>query len=152
MLHDAPPVGERYLPWMTALAALFALRVLAQAVQRLGDVPFLPPFDAWQGSGLPYPALLESQAVILALLAWALLLVRARTASPGPWLHRACFVLGGAYWIAMAFRLVAGITFLADVDWFAHSLPALFHVVLASFVLLFGHYAYRVGPAARGAQ
>ena len=36
--------------------------------------------------------------------------------------------------------LAAGLTFLADHPWFAKSLPAFFHVVLASFLLLLGHY------------
>ena len=136
---------------MLALAALFALRVLAQAVQWVGPVPFLPPFDAWQGSGLPYPALLGSQLLIVALLARALQVVRSRSIRPASWKHRACFILGGAYFAAMAFRLVAGLTFLSDVDWFAESLPALFHLVLAAFVLLFGHYVYSSGRDAGGA-
>ncbi|MCY4625891.1 MAG: hypothetical protein OXC99_12955 [Chloroflexi bacterium] len=49
----------------------------------------------------------------------------------------------------MAVRLVAGLTLLSDVEWFASTLPALFHVVLASFILLFGHYLYRAGKNAR---
>ncbi len=135
---------------MVALAALFVLRVLAQAVQWAGPVPFLPPFDTWQGSGLPYPALLASQVVIIALLARALLLVQGNTVRPATWKHRACFVLGGAYFTAMALRLAAGLTFFSDVDWFAESLPAFFHLVLATFVLLFGHYVYSAGRDAGG--
>ena len=151
IMSDTPSLRERYLPWLAALAVLFALRVLAQAVQWLGPVPLLPPFDAWQGSGLPYPALLASQAAIIALLVRALLLVRSQSVRPATWKHRACFVLGGAYFGAMAFRLAAGLTFLADVEWFAQSLPALFHLVLASFVLLFGRYVYSAGRDAGGA-
>ncbi|MDE2801746.1 MAG: hypothetical protein OXK21_02550 [Chloroflexota bacterium] len=135
----------QYLPWMTALTLLFVLRVIAQAVQWVGPVSFLPPFDAWQGSGLPYPALLASQLAIVALLVWTMLVVRADAVQPAPWKHRACFVLGGVYFGVMAFRLAAGLTFLADAAWFSAPLPALFHVVLASFILLFGHYLYRRG-------
>ena len=149
-MNDTAPLHQRYLPWMLALAALFVLRVLAQAVQWAGPVPFLPPFDTWQGSGLPYPALLASQVLIVALLARALAVVRSRSITPATWKHRACFVLGGAYFAAMAFRLAAGLTFLSDVGWFAESLPALFHLVLATFVLLFGHYVYSAGRNAGG--
>ena len=150
-MNDTAPLHQRYLPWMLVLAALFALRVLAQAVQWAGPVPFLPPFDAWQGSGLPYPALLASQVIIVTLLARALVVVRSRSIRPASWKHRACFVLGGAYFAAMAFRLLGGLTFLSSVDWFADSLPALFHLVLATFVLLFGHYVYSAGRDAGGA-
>ncbi len=144
-MNDAMSLHQRYLPWMLALTALFVLRVLAQAVQWAGPVPFLPSFDSWQGSGLPYPALLASQVVIIALLARALVVVRSRSIRPASWKHRACFLLGGAYFAAMAFRLLAGLTFFSDVEWFAQSLPALFHLVLAAFVLLFGHYVYSAG-------
>ncbi|MCY4581418.1 MAG: hypothetical protein OXE50_01255 [Chloroflexi bacterium] len=150
-MNDATSLHQRYLPWMLTLAALFALRVLAQAVQWAGPVPFLPAFDAWQGSGLPYPVLLGSQALIVALLARALMVVRSRSVRPASWKHRACFVLGGAYFGAMAFRLLAGLTFLSEVEWFAGSLPALFHLVLAAFVLLFGHYVYSAGRESGGA-
>lgn len=150
-MNDTAPLHQRYLPWMLALAALFVLRVLAQAVQWAGPVPFLPPFDTWQGSGLPYPALLASQVLIIALLARALAVVRSGSITPATWKHRACFVLGGAYFAATAFRLAAGLTFLSDVGWFAESLPALFHLVLATFVLLFGHYVYSAGRDVGGA-
>lgn len=150
-MDDSAAVHQRYLPWMLALAALFVLRVLAQAVQWAGPAPFLPPFDTWQGSGLPYPALLASQVAIIVLLARALLVVRSGSIRPASWKHRACFVFGGAYFAAMAFRLIAGLTFLSHVEWFAQSLPAFFHLVLAMFVLLFGHYVYSAGRNTGGA-
>ena len=143
------PPHTRYLPWMLALTVLFVARVLAQAVQWAGPVPFLPDFDAWQGSGLPYPALFAGHVVIIALLVRVLLLVRAEAIRPATWKHNACFILGGVYLAVMAIRLVAGLTFLSDVEWFASTLPAFFHVVLASFILLFGHYLYRAGRSAR---
>ena len=104
-------IHSRYLPWMLALTALFVLRVLAQAVQWVGPVPFLPSFDAWQGSALPYPLLLTTQVAIIALLARVLFLVRADAVRPASWKHNACFILGGAYFAVMAIRLVAGLTF-----------------------------------------
>ena len=145
MNKDMSPLHRRYLPWMLALTVLFAARVLAQAVQWAGPVPFLPSFDAWQGSGLPYPALFASQVAIIALLVRVLFLVRADAVSPASWKHNACFILGGLYFAVMGARLVAGLTLLSDVEWFDSTLPALFHVVLASFILLFGHYLYRAG-------
>jgi hypothetical protein len=51
------------------LLALFALRVLGQLLVLLGVAPFLPPMDDWQSGLLPYPLLLASQVLILALCA-----------------------------------------------------------------------------------
>lgn len=141
-MKDTDATHSRHLPWMAALTALFVLRVLAQAVQWAGPVEFLPPFDAWQGSGLPYPVLFTSQVAIVALMVWVVLLVRSGGVQPARWKHSACFVFGSVYFGVMAFRLVAGLTFLSDVEWYSSSLPALFHIVLASYVLLFGHWLY----------
>lgn len=134
-----------HLYLMFPLSVLFALRVLAQLVQAVYEAPFLPPFEAWQGSGLPYPVLLGSQAVILALIVLALWKVRKGDIIPRPWQYLGCFALGGVYLSVMAFRLVAGLTFLAENEWFASSIPALFHVILASLILIFGHYLLTLG-------
>lgn len=133
---------------MLLLASLFVLRVLAQLVQAVREVPFLPPFETWQGSATPYPVLLGVQAGVIAALAGVLWWVRADAIDPRPWKYRACFVLGGAYFAVMGFRLLAGLTFLADHAWFAKSVPALFHLVLASFVLTLGMHLR--SKAARG--
>src|ERR1700716_2324965 len=54
------------LLWM--LSALFAVRVLGQAVQHWWPQTYLPPFNAFQGSRLSYPTLLSAQAIILGLM------------------------------------------------------------------------------------
>ena len=54
------------------LTIAFLLRVIGQAVQRWSPVKFLPPFDDWQGSGLPYPVLFGAQIVILVVAALVL--------------------------------------------------------------------------------
>ena len=133
-------MGRRYLPWMLLLAGLFGLRVAAQLAQAAYEVPFLPPFDDWQGSVIPYPALLATQAGILAAMAVVIARVRTDAIAPRPWKRQACFAVGGAYFGVMAFRLVAGLTFLSDYAWFAQTLPAFFHIVLAAFVLTLGRY------------
>lgn len=135
-------MGRRYFPWMRALAGLFVLRVLAQLIQALHPVSFLPPFQAWHGAVLPYPILVASQVAVMLVLACVLWRVRTDAISPSPWKHRTCFTLGGLYFAFMAFRLFAGLTLLADHPWYSKSLPAFFHVVLATFILMLGHYIY----------
>jgi sterol desaturase/sphingolipid hydroxylase (fatty acid hydroxylase superfamily) len=136
-------MGRGFLPWMAALSALFALRVLAQAIQVVSPVTWLPPFEAWQGSGLPYGLLLLSQLVILLAMAAALWAIARDAVRPAPWAWRLCLVVGSLYFGAMALRLLLGLTLLAEGPWFASWLPSLFHLVLASFLLLFGVYLRR---------
>ncbi|PYO37218.1 MAG: hypothetical protein DMD86_03345 [Candidatus Rokuibacteriota bacterium] len=50
---------------LVALTALFAARVLGQALVAFLDVPLLPPMSAWYSGLLPYPILLPTQLLIL---------------------------------------------------------------------------------------
>ena len=139
-------MGRRHhLLLMLLLSGLFALRVVAQLVQAVHEVPFLPSFEAWQGSAIPYPVLLGLQAIIVAVLMVLLWRVHTNVISPRPWKHQACFALGGVYLGVMTFRLIAGWTFLAEYAWFAKSVPALFHIILAGLILILGHYLLTLG-------
>ena len=133
---------RRYFPWLLVLLGLFVLRALAQLVQAVYPVPFLPPFGAWHGAVMPYPLLVIIQVVVIVALTIVLWRVRSDAIVPSQWKYRVCFILGGIYFSFMAFRLFAGLTFLSDHPWFSKSLPAFFHVVLASFILLLGGYIY----------
>lgn len=135
-------MGRRYFPWLLVLFGLFVLRALAQLVQSVYPVPFLPPFGAWHGAVMPYPLLVIIQVVIIVALTIILWRVRSDAIVPSRWKYRVCFILGGIYFSFIAFRLFAGLTFLSDHPWFSQSLPAFFHVVLASFILLLGRYIY----------
>ena len=122
-----------------SLTTLFALRVAAQLLQYARPVRFLPPFEAWQGSRLSYPVLLASQLVILVVMFWGANAVSRRVSTRrrvGAWL----VALGWVYLGSMSVRLVLGLTLLAHVAWFAKPIPALFHMVLAGYVLTFGRY------------
>jgi hypothetical protein len=125
---------------LSLLLATFVVRVLAQLVQFYSDVAWLPPFGAWAAGGLPYPILVGLQVIIIAIAVDAIGKL-ARDALPAQ--RKWAFFLvgtGAVYFIVMALRLVAGLTILAEVPWFAASLPAIFHLVLASFLLTIGHY------------
>src|SRR5262245_2728036 len=62
------PASTRHAVLLWALALLFALRVLGQAIQHWSPQPFLPPFDDFQGSSLVYSWLLITQIVILVVM------------------------------------------------------------------------------------
>jgi hypothetical protein len=57
----------------------------------------------------------------------------------------AVLIMASIYFIAMLSRLVLGLTMLGEYRWFTSYLPAFFHLVLASFLLLYGHFHFRYG-------
>ena len=128
---------------MVLLTGLFVFRVFAQLVQATYPLALLPEFDRWHGSAMPYPALVGFQILVILGLVTVLRRMKSGSIVPTPWKHRACFAIGGVYFASMTFRLIAGLSFLSSHPWFAKSLPAAFHVVLASFILALGSYIYK---------
>lgn len=124
------------VPVLGLLTLLFALRVAAQALQRWIPTEVLPPFSAFQGSTLSYPLLLASQLVILALMVsgtWRVgtgrLVQRLRVAR-----YLRTFAL--VYLAGSVLRILVGVLHPASPAWFSTWIPAFFHLVLASYVLI----------------
>jgi len=138
---DSGP-SRRYAKWLWGLFALFAFRVAAQPAALLIDHPLLPRFESWHSAALPYGVLLGSQVLILTAFGWAAwrftlggLVARRRVGI-------AALALGGLYFAAMVVRLIFGLSMLRHLRWFASPLPTVFHLALAAFVLLCGHFHY----------
>ena len=128
---------------LTALALLFAARVAAQAIQCWLQLPFLPSFDAFQGSALPYWILLPAQLVILALMLAVARRVHDGTLGQQPATGRVLVVLGSAYFACMLVRLIVGLAVPSAGWWFQATIPAAFHLVLATFILVLARYHSR---------
>jgi uncharacterized protein len=127
------------------MIGLFAIRILAQPSSLIVNSKFLPPFESWHGGVLPYPVLLITQLLILA---WMILTARQFYLGSVSASHRLganVLFFASIYFLGMLFRLVLGLTILKEHRWFASPLPAFFHMVLASFILLYGHYHFRYG-------
>jgi hypothetical protein len=132
--------------------ALFALRVLAQAIQHFVPQSFLPPFDAFQGSRLPYPLLLSAQTVILAGMAVICRRVltgslkrRGRASAALSW-------MGSAYMAASVLRIAIGLAISAAPAWFRAWIPGVFHLVLATFFLSAARLYASGRPSAIGVE
>jgi hypothetical protein len=131
---------DTYVVFLWLLTILFVLRVLGQLVQQVAPVSWLPEFTRWHGSATPYWLLLAIQLVIIVIMARATLnygsgkVVAGR--KKGKWL----LALGTVYFASMAIRLTIGLVDPASSSWFQKTIPAFFHLVLASFVLLIGAY------------
>lgn len=123
---------------LAALLFLFVVRVTAQLVQLLAPTDLLPPFAAWQSGALPYSILLASQIVIVGISVCVIVLLWRGWLPQRRRLGLACLVFGAIYFAFMAFRLIAGLTFLAGAPFFGATLPAIFHLVLAAMLLIIG--------------
>ena len=132
---------NRHYAWaVSALTLAFAARVAGQALQKWAPVSFLPPFDDFQGSGLPYPALLGAQVMILAIAAAVIARMYSGKNLISPGLVVPVAVAGGLYFAVMAVRLVLGLSVLSHSGWFSTWIPTVFHLVLAGKLLLISAY------------
>jgi len=148
-----PPIpSRRYAMWLWLLLVVFAFRVAAQPAALVFKDSFLPPFESWHGGVMPYGVLLASQLLILAALGWASWRFTAGDVVPRRRLGVAALTFGGVYFCVMALRLMLGLTLFSDQRWFASRVPTLFHLVLAAFVMLFGHFHYVHGADPPGGR
>ncbi|MGH8772850.1 MAG: hypothetical protein ACREV2_16995 [Burkholderiales bacterium] len=122
------------LLWLCTL--LFAARVAGQALQFVLPQPWLPRFDAFQGSKLPYWALFSAQLAILALMLRVSYRAGSGKLRANPRLGKALTWAGSVYFAGSILRIVVGLAVSEAPEWFRAWMPASLHVVLASFVLV----------------
>lgn len=133
-------MSRAYAIAIALLGIAFFGRVVGHLIQITMPVAFLPPLENWKGSELPDPVLLAAQVVILILF---VVVVRRMARGSGVIALRWTYptiVIGVIYFLVMTARLVLGLTILADDKWFAAPIPASFHLVLASAVVMIGAY------------
>jgi hypothetical protein len=125
------------------LLLAFAGRVGAQLIQLAAPTDLLPPFSSWQSGALPYSVLLASQSVIIGVSLFVIARLWNGSLRRRPRLGLACLAFGAIYFAFMLFRLIAGLTFLAGAPFFGAILPAIFHLVLATMLLITGRQLRR---------
>lgn len=137
---------RRYFWVLTTLLFLFCLRVLGQILVAFFGVTFLPPMEEWMSGVLPYPELLTSQILII-LLYGKICLDFARGhgyfVTPRPRLGSNLLKFGWLYLGVMIIRYVIRMVLYPHERWTGGSIPIFFHWVLASFLLVLGHYHWR---------
>ena len=125
------------LLWL--LLALFVARVAGQLAVASGRAPFLPPMDQWQSGLMPYPALLTSQLIVI--LVFGLICVQFSSGdgyfvTRRAWLAKPLWVFGWLYAGAMVGRYVLWMALRPDQRWTGDLIPVVFHIVLATFLLV----------------
>ncbi len=144
-MEDRVPIvkPKPHIAGLWSLFGLFCFRVGAQLLQKFFPVAFLPPFEDWHSGTLPYPVLVGFQIIFITLCLFAIREVSRPDAKPDPKKGKHFLIVGGLYFFIMLVRLVGGYTFASSMPWFTVRLPTVFHLVLASFILLYGHFHWR---------
>ncbi len=137
---------RQYALVLMVLTGLFAFRVLAQLVQFVNPVDFLPPYSIWHSGALPYGWLLGAQVVILVMCIRIVWGVKNGTILPVERKGKILFILGTVYLLSMCSRLIIGLTIASDHYWFGATVPTVFHLVLASFVMFYGRFHSLASP------
>lgn len=136
-----------YRVLLSVLTAVFASRVIMQAVAGKWNVAGLPPFEAWHSETMPYAVLLSLQLIILLLMVFGCLALPRLDTN-----RKTCVILAVIGWIygaLMVSRMAIGILDLSDHDWFDGAVPTAFHFVLVFYLLIMSH-AFSDGKSKAG--
>ena len=129
---------------LTVCTALFALRVLGQAVVVARAPRWLPPNEHWYSGLMPYKYLLPSQLALLAVMVVITVDIHRDEgpfaadwwAGAGPYLA----VLSWIYFGSMVARYVLTMALRPELRWFRHTIPIWLHMVLAVALWAFADY------------
>ena len=126
---------------LVVFSVLFLARVVGQIAVFLARPRWLPPAVQW--NLLPYRLLLPLQVAILGVVAaidLSLALERGPLAEPVEALGRALLAFAAVYAGAMVVRYAVRMRRRPEQRWFGGTIPIVFHLVLASFVAVWGTY------------
>ena len=139
---DSFLTADRTVVLIISLLALFVFRVLAQLLQYNNDLPYLPGFEVWHSATIPYAWVLVSQLLIISVILAVIFKIHFKTYRRNK--KRALILLGFGliYFLFMTLRFVLSLTILPSHPWFGATLPAFFHMVLASIVIVIGLYDF----------
>lgn len=142
-MSKAPPPPQSLAPLLWLLTAAFVARVAGQMLAAFGQVTWLPPMSQWMSGLMPYPYLLPSQFVIIAVCAKVCLdFTRGRAwfVESRPLFAKGVLYFGYLYFGGMIVRYGAQMIARPETRWFGGTIPILFHLVLATFLIVFGRW------------
>ena len=125
------------------LTGIFCFRVLAQLIQVWYPLSFLPSFTDWHSGALPYWLLVIFQFLIIMFCVRVSWLLFQGKLIPSAGKGRVLLFFGAIYFGIMAVRLIVGLTVASNHFWFGAKLPTLFHLILATFLLVYGYYHFQ---------
>ena len=144
-ISESLAISQNYAKWLWLCAGLFAIRVIAQAISLVFSSEFLPNIESWHSGVLPYPPLLTTQLLILFWLVRTARKISLNSLRPRQRIGIIAIIFASLYFIIILLRLILGLTILSEHRWFASYLPAFFHLALAGYLFLYGHFHFRYG-------
>lgn len=139
------PDSSLYTKYLLLLGVVFTFRVFAQFVQMFDLISFLPSFSEWHSATLPYPLLFSIQLIIIFTLGVSTWKLYVGAVDPSYMRGKAMLLFGATYFSLMLLRLLLGLFVLTNYSWLDAIIPTSFHLVLASFIIVYGHYHYNFG-------
>jgi hypothetical protein len=122
---------------------LLLARVVGQLVVAAWAPRWLPPMAQWQSGLVPYPALVATQVLVLALMV-SIAADFSRGAGfwvePRPLLGRAALGWSYLYFAAMVIRYGVRMVRRPDQRWLGGTIPIIFHSIVAAFQWTFGTF------------
>lgn len=132
------------------LLFLFILRVLGQLLVALNRGGPLPPMREWQSGLLSYTQLLACQAAVILLYGKVCLDVTRRAgffSKASRRVGHSLLIFGALYFDSMILRYILTMWLYPQRRFAGGSIPIIFHLVLATFILLVGGHYYRRSSA-----
>ena len=136
-----PPRRLVWLLWILLLA--FCSRILGQVLVAFLEVTWLPLMEEWYSGLMPYPLLLPTQMLIIALsikVCWDFTQGDGFFVQVRPLFGRGVRWFGYVYLAAKVLRYIIHMSLYPEARWFGGAIPIVFHWVLASFIIAFGEY------------
>ena len=130
--------NKPYSNILLVLLLCFCFRVAVQGIQYFFSIGFLPSFSLWHSGTLSYPVLVLFQLIIIIFFAWISYQVSSDKLTPSNIVGKRLIVLASIYGFVMIVRYIIKMSLYPTERWFGGSLPILFHIVLASFLLTLG--------------
>ncbi len=134
---------------LTALLLLFCLRVLGQIEVACFHPTFLPPMHEWMSGLISYQILLPAQILIILLFAKVCLdfwrasgLTYVIPSKLANFLH----AFGRLYLVLSILRYPIQMALIPQSRWLGGCIPIIFHIVLASFIVVYSRYQLRSLP------
>lgn len=128
---------------LALLTSGFGLRVAGQFVVSRWAPAWLPPMPEWYSGLIPYPRLLAIQVGMLACMTVVVLglaLDWPPIADPRPALGTVLLVIAWPYGLSMPVRYAVRMWRHPEARWTGRTIPIVFHVVLATWLLVLGSY------------
>jgi len=129
---------------LVILFLLFCFRVLTHlGIVLTGGIEGLPPESEWLSGALPYKYLLAAQLVIIALLFKVCLDFFKHSGiffHPNKYIAKWLLPIGVLYFAIMIIRYIIRMSLYPQERWLGGSIPIVFHIVLAIFLILLASY------------